>query len=149
MGLDQWIYRKVEKKPCPNCSDTHFTPDGQWCFECNEHGEEVAYFRKVNFLHRWVEQHCNDGIESNCDEIPIHLEALAGLEATCRRVLDNPALGPELLPTMGRFFFGSTEYDEWYINDVGSVHEALSEILATEMARHPSTLGQYVYVSSW
>lgn len=147
MGLDQNIYRKVPIVPCPK--HTISDPDG--CLECwrLSRGEEVAYFRKVNFLHKWVEDNLNEGRETNCEEIPIHLEALGGLATTCRRVLDDPSLGPELLPTMGRFFFGSTEYDEWYIKDVQAVLDAVLLILSTEMARHPSTPSRYVYSSSW
>jgi hypothetical protein len=99
MGLDQYLFSKGPE------------PDS-YC--------EVAYFRKVNFLHKWVEDHLNEGRETNCEYIPFHLEAMAGLAQTCRRVLDNPELGPELLPTMGRFFFGNTDYDEYYFGDVGT-----------------------------
>lgn len=128
MGLDQYIER-VRPEETGN--------------------DEVAYFRKVNFLHKWVEDHLNDGIETNCQAIPFHLEAMAGLMQTCATVRANPELGPELLPTMSRFFFGSTEYDEWYLKDVADVQNALVDILAYEKGRGEPGSGQYVYVSSW
>jgi len=148
MGLDQYIYRKTDKV-CDNCNNTRTGANGRWCMECDPSGEEVAYFRKVNFLHRWVEEHLNEGRQTNCEEIPFHLEAMAGLMATCAQVLDKPELGPELLPTMGRFFFGSEAYDEYYLKDVEAVRDALWNILNTELARHPATPHQYVYISSW
>ncbi len=128
MGLDQFIERG--------------TPD-------DEDREEVAYFRKVNFLHKWVEDHLNDGRMTNCEAIPFHLEAMAGLVQTCTRVMANPELGPELLPTMGRFFFGSEAYVRYYIDDVCDVCDALVRILTYEKTRDEPGAGQYVYVSSW
>jgi len=128
MGLDQYIER-VRSEETGN--------------------DEVAYFRKVNFLHKWVEDHLNEGRETNCEAIPFHLEAMAGLMATCAQVLDKPELGPELLPTMSRFFFGGTDYDEYYLGDVGDVLSALARILAYERERDVPGSGQYVYVSSW
>ena len=125
MGLDQYIYRKTDKV-CDNCNNTRTGANGRWCMECDPSGEEVAYFRKVNFLHRWVEEHLNEGRQTNCEEIPFHLEAMAGLMATCAQVLDKPELGPELLPTVSRFFFGGTDYDEYYLGDVGDVLSALA-----------------------
>lgn len=34
------------------------------------------------------------------------------------RVIEDPTVAMELLPTRSGFFFGSTEYDEGYLNDV-------------------------------
>jgi len=149
MGLDQNIYRKPnEPVVCDVCNSTGIDP--QWGGMCDcLRGEEVAYFRKVNFLHKWVEDHLNEGRETNCEDIPFHLEAMAGLIKTCNEVLHHPERGPELLPTMGRFFFGSEAYDEYYLKDVEAVRDALWNILNTELARHPATPHQYVYISSW
>lgn len=133
MGLDQYIFRGHERR-----EDNRFV-----------HGEEVAYFRKVNFLHSWVQDHLNGGADNNCTEIPFHLEAMAGLMRTCQQVLVDPNLGPKLLPTMSGFFFGATTYDDYYLGDVRDVLEALVKILDSERDRHPSSPGQYVYYSSW
>lgn len=111
--------------------------------------EEVAYFRKVNFLHLWVEQHLNEGKETNCEQVPMHLEAIAGLAQTCTRVLMYPELGEELLPTVEGFFFGSTEYDNYYLADVESVLSACQEILEYEEHSDPPGSGRYVYWSWW
>jgi hypothetical protein len=43
--------------------------------------------------------------------------------------MDNPALAEELLPTQEGFFFGSTEYDEWYMESVKETHDKLSVLL--------------------
>ena len=143
MGLDQYLYRGND----PVQQEIDFGNGQTFTYETR--GQEVAYFRKVNFLHKWVEDHLNEGRETNCEPIPFHLEAMAGLIKTCNEVLHHPERGPELLPTMGRFFFGSEEYDEWYLKDVEAVRDALWNILDTELARHPATPHQYVYISSW
>ena len=36
----------------------------------------------------------------------------------CERVLDNHSLASTLLPTQSGFFFGGTDYDKWYFDDV-------------------------------
>ena len=143
MGLDQYLYRGND----PVQQEIDFGNGKTFTYETR--GQEVAYFRKVNFLHKWVEDHLNEGRETNGEYIPFHLEAMAGLMQTCAQVRAHPELGPELLPTMGRFFFGSEEYDEWYLKDVEAVRDALWNILDTELARHPATPHQYVYISSW
>ena len=143
MGLDQYLYRGID----PVQQEVDFGNGKTFTYETR--GQEVAYFRKVNFLHKWVEDHLNEGRETNCEYIPFHLEAMAGLIKTCNEVLHHPERGPELLPTMGRFFFGSEAYDEYYLKDVEAVRDALWNILNTELARHPATPHQYVYISSW
>ena len=128
MGLDQYIYR----------------------LEGEDDRVEVACFRKVNFLHAWVEEHLNGGQEHNCDDIPMHLEAIAGLAQTCHRVLDDPqVLGPKLLPTRVGFFFGGTAYDDAYLDDVRDVLDACHCILLCEKGADPPGSGRYVYWSWW
>jgi hypothetical protein len=58
------------------------------------------------------------------------------------RVL-NSALAEELLPTASGFFFGSTEYNEWYIDDLKNTIEQLDKCLAL-----PDDV-EFEYHSSW
>jgi len=143
MGLDQYLYRGID----PVQQEVDFGNGKTFTYETR--GQEVAYFRKVNFLHKWVEDHLNEGRETNCEYIPFHLEAMAGLTQTCATVIADPSLGPELLPTMGRFFFGSEAYDEYYLDDVRDVQAALVRILCDEQACETPGSGQYSYYSSW
>jgi hypothetical protein len=114
-----------------------------------EEREVIADFRKVNFLHAWVQEHLNAGREHNCEEIDFNLEAMAGLVGTCAEVLTNPELGPQLLPTRPGFFFGSTDYDDYYLEDVRHVRGVLLGILNNELRRVPPGSGQYAYWSWW
>ena len=47
-----------------------------------------------------------------------------------------------LLPTASGFFFGGTDYDEWYFQDVESTIDLLENLLKEEG-------GDYYYSSSW
>ena len=85
---------------------------------------EVAYFRKVNFLIPFF------GYEENCSNIEIDKYQVEDLIEACKEVLANHDKASFLLPTQTGFFFGSTDYDDWYFDDVQNVKEKFEEILA-------------------
>ena len=85
---------------------------------------EVAYFRKVNFLIPFF------GYEENCSNIEIGKYQVEDLIEACKEVLANHDKASFLLPTQAGFFFGSTDYDDWYFDDVQNVKEKFEEILA-------------------
>lgn len=61
------------------------------------------------------------------------------------RALLNGSEIAELLPTASGFFFGGTDYDEWYIRDIEDTLKGLTEILAEDEKGY----GEYYYHSSW
>ena len=86
--------------------------------------DEVAYFRKVNFLIPFF------GYEENCSNIEIDKYQVEDLIEACKEVLANHDKASFLLPTQEGFFFGSTDYDDWYFDDVQNVKEKFEEVLA-------------------
>ena len=50
----------------------------------------------------------------------------------------------ELLPTTKGFFFGNTEYDNYYVSDIKSTIEGLEQILSEDVSH-----GEFYYQSSW
>lgn len=78
---------------------------------------EIAYWRKANAIHKWFVENCADGID-NCREMWVGLDKLRELRNLCNRVLLNKDLAEKLLPTESGFFFGGTEYDEDYFEDI-------------------------------
>jgi hypothetical protein len=84
-------------------------------------------FRKVNFLIPFFES-LGYNVD-NCIPIEILKEDVIELIDRCNKVLKNPELGPELLPTTEGFFFGNTEYDEDYLYNVDYVLFSMEEIL--------------------
>lgn len=75
-----------------------------------------AYFRKVNFIFHYFD--VTLGTMQDQWFAFVTPEDIDGLIDRCDRVLKNHELAPSLLPTQSGFFFGSTDYDEWYFNDV-------------------------------
>ena len=86
--------------------------------------KQVAYFRKVNLLMVFFHY------DGNCEYRQISREQVEDLVDRCKQVLANHDLAEELLPTTSGFFFGSTDYDEWYYRDVESVRDTFESILS-------------------
>ena len=47
------------------------------------------------------------------------------------KVISNPEIAEELLPTQSGFFFGSTNYDQWYLDDLEETVEIIDKVLET------------------
>ena len=78
--------------------------------------EYDAYFRKVNFLFYYFDQI----IKTMHDEwfAFVTPENVDDIIYRCEQVLKDNSLAQELLPTKSGFFFGDTDYDDWYFHDV-------------------------------
>ena len=87
--------------------------------------EEVGYWRKANHIHNWFIQ-LNDG-EDDCKPISVDREDLIKLMELCKEVKETKNV--ELLPTTSGFFFGSTEYDEYYYHDIDYTISLLETVL--------------------
>jgi len=61
------------------------------------------------------------------------------------RVVINPDVAEDLLPTASGFFFGGTDYDEWYLKDVENTIAIINKVLATTDFEKEMVY----YVSSW
>ena len=103
--------------------------------------EEAGYWRKQNQIHQWFVENVQDGVD-NCGEYYVSAEKLRELLALCKAVQNQPEVAEEVLPTASGFFFGGTEYDEWYYKDIENTIQILNEALA-------DTNGEYYYSSSW
>lgn len=120
MGLDMYLYAK------------------------NDNGsKELGYWRKANQVHNYfvsTVQNDND----DCGEYDLTVSDLVTLKHLCQDVLDDKSLAKELLPTSEGFFFGSTEYDSDYFDDLAYTVEVCEEAIAclNEGIR-------VVYSSSW
>ena len=107
--------------------------------------EEVAYWRKANEIHRWFVDNVQDGEDDCCAHRELTRSDLETLRNLAHEVLCNPDLAEELLPTQSGFFFGGTEYDEFYIEDLQETIKQIDKILETTDF---NTEALY-YVSSW
>jgi len=103
--------------------------------------EEAGYWRKANQIHRWFVENVQNGVD-NCGEYYVGSEKLTELLELCKKVEADHSLADELLPSASGFFFGGTDYDEWYYNDITNTIAILEEALEDEH-------GDFYYSSSW
>lgn len=81
--------------------------------------------------------------QDDCKPYYVDRKGLLELKSICERVLADNSLARELLPTQAGFFFGSTEYDEWYFNDIRGTVEIIDKALTLPDA------WDFQYQSSW
>ena len=103
--------------------------------------EEAGYWRKANQIHRWFVENVQDGVD-NCGDYYVERSEMKELLELCKKVQADNSLAEELLPSASGFFFGGTEYDEWYFKDIDETIAILEEALA-------DGYGEYYYTSSW
>ena len=80
---------------------------------------EVAYWRKANQIREWFATHI-DGFEDDYGYYEVTKDLLEDLITDCSYVLSNRniEISREVMPTSSGFFFGSTEYDDYYYGDL-------------------------------
>lgn len=104
--------------------------------------EEVGYWRKVNHIHRWFVENVQDD-DDNCHEYECSREQLGELLDICRKVDTDHSQAETLLPTVDGFFFGGTEYDEYYF---GSIKDTINIL---EKALEDIQCHIFTYQASW
>ena len=104
--------------------------------------EEAGYWRKANQIHRWFVENVQRGTD-DCGSYWVSREKLEELLDLCKRVKEDNSLADELLPSTSGFFFGGTEYDEWYFNDIDSTIKIIEDCLSDDEA------DDFEYHSSW
>lgn len=85
-----------------------------------------AYFRKANFVYEYFSPKL---VDECCFVTKADLEDLID---KCDKVLasKNEETSAKLLPTRSGFFFGSTDYDDWYYEDVRSCKKKMKKLLS-------------------
>lgn len=108
----------------------------------------VGYWRKENAIHNWFVQNCQNG-EDDCKEYHVSREQLETLKSVCETILldkkitDTDDLAQSMLPCQGGFFFGSTDYDEWYYKGLEDTISIIDNCLKME------NFWEFYYQSSW
>jgi hypothetical protein len=135
--------------------------------------ENVGYWRKANAIHKWFVENCQNGEDDcrlayvSREKLQELLDICRTVKAASKLVngkikngavlkngewkpviedgkyIEDPSVAKELLPTQEGFFFGSTEYDQYYLQDIEDTIEILDKVLS-----EPGS-GEFYYQSSW
>ena len=134
--------------------------------------EQAGYWRKANAIHRWFVDNIQEGsddcknyyvskedMEALLDAVNTVLNTSELVEGTITngyrfengkkilmtekgKYIKDPTVAQALLPTTEGFFFGSTDYDQYYYQDLVNTKHILEEALEEDE-------GDYEYQSSW
>lgn len=137
--------------------------------------EEIMYWRKANAIHHWFVENVQHGVDdcgeypvsweqlkmlcAQCASVLAVAHTTPGKlhEATIYSggtvtenwvdgdVITNPAAVAAILPTQEGFFFGGTDYNEWYLDSIRETYDVLSK----ELTEETNEFAQYYYSSSW
>ena len=122
---------------------------------------EVGYWRKANAIHKWFVENVQNDVddcgyyEVSKEQLEELLEICVKVKAGTKlaqgyvkngeqfangmwcpcyeegEYIENSEVAAALLPTQGGFFFGSTEYDQWYMADIEETIDILTKALET------------------
>ena len=110
----------------------------------------IGYWRKANQIHAWFVRECANGVDE-CQPTPVRDGKLRELKVIIEFLLDikdlpnAPKEIEKLLPTQSGFFFGSTEIDEYYWNDLRRTLDILNKAIELEENEDCSI----IYQASW
>lgn len=165
MGLDQYLSGRIylsefdkEQKEMKKKVGKHF-PDIK--FEVESIKFKVFQWRKANAIHKWFVDNVQEG-NDDCRSYYVDLEQLQELLDIINKVLGKDLnnkekivdvlcsglkeRAQEFLPSSSGFFFGDTEYDEYYINDLRETKEMLEDIFKN---KDKYEWMDFEYSSSW
>ena len=117
--------------------------------------EEIGCWRKANAIHKWFVDNVQDG-KDDCRTAHVSREKLEELLDVCKKVakasklvdgklIEDASVAKELLCTTEGFFFGNTDYNEYYLENVKYTIKMLEGVLAEK----DEAMGDYEYHSSW
>lgn len=109
---------------------------------------EIGYWRKANAIHKYFVDNCADG-KDECQEINVYRETLVALKDICGQLIltKDVEQAKKLLPPQSGFFFGNTEIDEYYFDDVKYTYNLLNKIL--EKIPEGNYDYEFIYRASW
>lgn len=135
---------------------------------------EEMYWRKANAIHAWFVHNVQEGnddcgdyyvsreqLQKLLDTVTKVLEASKLIKGKIQNgssfkngqetpimedgeFIEDPTVAGKLLPTQSGFFFGGTDYDQYYYQDLEYTKSELERILA-----NPDDGGNFEYHSSW
>lgn len=142
--------------------------------------EYAGYWRKANAIHEWFVKNVQAGNDDcgtyvvSQGELKELLELCKTIKNKCElvdgkikngqtlkdgkwedniedgKVMTNPEIAEKLLPTRSGFFFGSTDYDEFYMDDIELTIKIIEEAIQRDDELDKIKVDSYYeYHSSW
>jgi hypothetical protein len=153
MGLDMFFYGKwytfdtqdERNQKIQETMQTLFPSVGSKSATCVE--TEFMYWRKANAIHKWFVDNLQNGIDE-CQETYVDPNSLYELKTACETVMKDKSQAKDILPTSEGFFFGSTQYDDYYVEDIEQTFNFLSDFL-TKYENKEFDGWSFYYRSSW
>ena len=103
----------------------------------------AGYWRKDNHIHKWFVDNCQDG-KDECQRSEVSRDQLRELWGLCEQVLNHRELAPDKLPPQEGFFFGGTEFDDYYFQALEDTIEICKKALKLSEDGY-----EIYYRSSW
>lgn len=172
MGLDMYLMcnsKAVTKAAWGNDAEQWRVIEGQ-----------CAYWRKANAIHKWFVDNVQEGRDDcgsydvEVEQLRELLDAVNKVLASTKlvdgkvingytfhdgkevanlqsgMVLEDTSVARSLLPTQDGFFFGGTEYDQWYWEDLEYTRDQLVRILdAIENVEYEIFEGSGITFKAW
>jgi hypothetical protein len=88
----------------------------------------AMYWRKQNAIHSWFVANVQDG-NDNCKKHYVSREQLKELRDLCVQVTQDKENADSVLPTADGFFFGGTDYDDYYFEGIKETASRLTVLL--------------------
>lgn len=175
MGLD--MYLSCNSKPLTD-KVHEGGPYGERTTDFYKSRGIVMYWRKDNAIHKWFVDNVQGGVddcgdyEVDVEQLRALMDTCKMVIGSCKlvdgmvangmtysgghmvhnmqegMVVDNPEVAAKLLPTTDGFFFGGTDYDQWYYGGVKRTAEEIERLLGFLEMRQESWGGRYAVVPS-
>lgn len=134
MGLDMYL---LKGKRIPKRS-----------YKDIKYDQEVGYWRKANAIHKYFVDTVQKGYDDQgvyhvtkavlrqllryCEHVKENSELVERklLDGNTVKVIKDSYFAEKYLPTQDGFFFGSTSYDEWYLENIDNTIKIIKDVLA-------------------
>src|ERR1035437_4518849 len=139
MGLDMYLSKTTYLSTYGNRPEitiagpglNHIKPE-----RVDEIKETVGYWRKANQIHSWFVTNVQNGVD-DCGTYEVSTEQLQDLLDAVNTVLEDHDLAGSLLRPGAGFFFGGTEYDEYYFSDLEGTKGILEALFSEAVQPEP------------
>jgi hypothetical protein len=143
MGLDMYLPNEESYDNAYGC---------KW--KLSESTYSVCEWRKANAIHKWFVDNVQHG-EDDCGRYHVTVDNLYELRSACRNAMlsydeGNIKDAAIFMPSQSGFFFGSTDYDEWYREDLQRTYDdACNNLIRTIESPDRKDWLSVEYESSW